>query len=282
MKHLLVILFISFAISCASEKKTDGVILASVYDKNLYLHELSEMIPDGLLANDSVEYAKRMIDKWIHEELMLKKAELNLTDEQKDVTLELDDYRSSLLRFKYQTEYVNQKMDTIVPDAEIENYFEENKEDFILADMVVKGLFVQIAADAPDLMLAKKNIFSTRETDSLALVEYCLKYATKFDYFKNNWIALKDVQMLFPASIQNADQLIRTQKRLEFSDSAFHYFLRVDDYLLTNEQMPISFAKVKIHSILQNRKKIQLINELEENLYQEAVSDKSFKIYELK
>lgn len=281
MKQVFFFTLIILLISCSSEKKVDGVVVASVYDKNLYLHDLSEMLPDGMLSNDSIVYAKRLIDKWIHEQLMLKKAELNLTDEQKDVTQELENYRSSLLRFKYQTEYINQKMDTVVNDSEIQAYYEQFKQDFILTDLVLKGLFIQVAADAPDVLTVKTLYNSKREADSVALVEYCLKYATKFDYFRNNWIAMKDVLMLFPTSFSNPDQLIRSQRRLEFSDSAYHYYLRVDDYLLNNEQMPLNFAKAKIHSILLNRKKIQLLNELEEKLYQEAATENSFKIYEL-
>ena len=54
-------------------------------------------------------WSRDFIEKWVRNQLLLNKAEINLTDEEKNVELQIENYRSSLLIYAYQQSYLRQK-----------------------------------------------------------------------------------------------------------------------------------------------------------------------------
>jgi len=62
-----------------------NIPVARVFDEYLYLEDLNDVIPSGLPAGDSIAVVRDFIDKWVRNQLILNKAELNLTDDEKDV-----------------------------------------------------------------------------------------------------------------------------------------------------------------------------------------------------
>ena len=108
-----------------------GEPIAQVGKHILTMEELSKNIPDYLDETDSSLWADDYIKRWIQSELLLLKAEENLKAEMKDVSKELDEYRNSLIVYRYKDELMKQKMDTAVNEADILKYFNENRESFI-------------------------------------------------------------------------------------------------------------------------------------------------------
>ena len=85
-----------------------------------------------------------MVPIGILQELLLMKAEENLNAGMKDVNKELEEYRSSLIVYRYKNELMKQKMDTMVKEADIQKYFNENRESFILNKNIVKAIFIKV------------------------------------------------------------------------------------------------------------------------------------------
>ena len=83
--------------------------VVEVGDKSLTRKELYDLIPDNIPKDDSTIFAQDYLNRWIRSELMLRKAELNLTPEEKDVTKLLEEYRRSLLVHQYQQKMLLQK-----------------------------------------------------------------------------------------------------------------------------------------------------------------------------
>ena len=75
-------------------------------------------------ADDSIAIVRDFVEKWVRNQLILSKAELNLTDEEKDVEQQIDNYRTSLLIYAYEQSYLRQNLDTVVTDKEVEKYYE--------------------------------------------------------------------------------------------------------------------------------------------------------------
>ena len=73
--------------ACSSE--TEEKPVAQVGDRMLYASSVSEIIPINSSREDSILLAKDYINKWVKEELLIQKADENLTYEQKDVSKEL-------------------------------------------------------------------------------------------------------------------------------------------------------------------------------------------------
>ena len=79
-----VILIIGYSGCQKFEKRPAQQPLARVGEKYLYTSDVQDIFPNNLPENDSILILNNFVDKWIKKQLLLQKAELNLSDEQKD------------------------------------------------------------------------------------------------------------------------------------------------------------------------------------------------------
>ena len=113
-------------ISCQNSNGNGNKIVATIYDKTLYQSDLQGIMYEGISYNDSIVRTKAFIDNWIRRQLVIHQAENNFDASELDFSKELEDYRNSLIIYKYETLLVEQNLDTIVSDDEITKYIEDN------------------------------------------------------------------------------------------------------------------------------------------------------------
>jgi len=261
------------------DKRPDQQALARIGDKYLYVSDIQDIFPNNLSENDSSLILNNFIDKWIKKQLLLQKAELNLTSEQKDVSKQLDEYRSSLLIFKYEQSLIKQKLDTIIHFDEIEQYYNENSSNFLLDNTIVKALFIKIPADAPNLERLRQLYRSENEEHIQQLESYCYQYANKYDYFNDQWIPFSRIQMELPQEITNIERFLRYNKYIEQQDSIFRYYVYIKDFRAESEEAPLEYIENKIKTIILNKRKVQFINEMENDIFNDAMRKGEFTIY---
>lgn len=113
--------------SCQNSKNgKDDKPVAAIYDKVLYQSDLQGIMYDGISTNDSLVRTKVFIDNWIRRQLLIHQAENNLDKSELDCVKEMEDYRNSLIIYKYESMLIAQNLDTIVSDEEIEKYLKDN------------------------------------------------------------------------------------------------------------------------------------------------------------
>ncbi|HPF94091.1 MAG TPA: hypothetical protein PLV65_09135, partial [Tenuifilaceae bacterium] len=159
------IAFILLVTGCIQQNKDNGEPIARVYDKYLYANEIEDIFPENISQNDSIQLLMAYADRWVRKQLLVNRAEKNLSDAQKNVTKQIEDYRSSLLIFKYEQEFIRQRLDTIVSDEEVELFYSENSSNFILNESIVKALFIKIRMDDPYYEKIKSLYKSNKEED---------------------------------------------------------------------------------------------------------------------
>ena len=132
----------------------DGVV-AQVNDVKLYRAELNALIPKGMSPADSAELAQKYINSWASDLVYLKVAEQQLSKSEKDVTKELEDYRKSLLKYRYEQLYVNERLDTTVTEDAVQEYYDAHPEKFILKRPLLRARYLNIQKDSPALKQLK-------------------------------------------------------------------------------------------------------------------------------
>src|SRR5690349_11241482 len=90
------------------EEKTKDAV-ARVYDKYLFPENLTGIVPPNATRSDSILVIKNYIDNWIHQQVVLHKAESNLDENKKDVEDKLEEYRNSLIRYAYEKALIEQR-----------------------------------------------------------------------------------------------------------------------------------------------------------------------------
>jgi len=266
-------------LSCTNYEKPKQVVVAEVSEKKLYASDLSRIIPTDIEKKDSLIMANDFIKKWIKQELLIQKANENLTFEQKDVTRELQEYRNSLIIYKYKNELMKQKMDTIVTDNQIEQFYSSNPESFNLNKNIVKAIFIKIPNEVSNPSLLKSLIANTSDEGLEELKDYCLQYAKGFDVFIDNWVDFETVKNNIPQEIDNDVQFLAHNNLIELKDSNYYYLVRIQEYKLQNDLAPLDFVEYNIKSQILNKRKIEFLKQIEENIYTEGIRKNRFKVY---
>jgi hypothetical protein len=271
---------LSLGLSCTKlETRTREKSLAQVSEKNLYPSDIRDIFPNNVSPEDSIMIQQNYVDKWVKKQLILQKAELNLTEEQKDVRQQIEEYRSSLLIYKYEQSLILQKLDTLISDDEIETYYQENPSNFNLDRHIVKALFIKLPMNAPDLWRVRQMCRSEKEEDFKELESYCYQYGVKYDYFDDNWIPFSTITRALPNEIRNPESYLRWNRYIEQQDSAFRYMVNLREYNLAGTVAPLPYVEQKIRSIILNKRKVKFIRDLENNIYKDALNKGSFTIY---
>lgn len=273
------LLMVILATGCKSSVENNEKVVAEVGAKKLYYADVSAVIPYDLAPADSALMADDYIRKWIRQELILQKAEENLPAELKNVNRELEEYRNSLIIFRYKNELMAQRMNTNVTDAETMEYYLQNSENFKLNGIIVKAVYVKIPVDFAQPASLKKMCSDTTEEGIAELKEYCTQYAKAYDFYTDRWVELERIMSNMPMTLDKPEESLKKSQHIEYTDQNFYYLLTIQDYLLRNEQAPEEYVRDNIKSLILNRRKIEFLRDIENKIYQEAMNKNIFKIY---
>lgn len=279
MKYFLVILTGVLFIKCNNSEATDDKIVAQVGEKKLFQSEISRIIPSEIEQQDSILMANDYIRKWVKQELLINKANENLTPEQKNLTREIEEYRNSLIIYKYKNELMNQQMDTLVTQRQIEQYYNANTDNFKLNRNIVKAVFIKIPKEVANPKLIKELVDDNSDLGMNALREYSIQYAKGFDFFNNNWVDFEIVKKNIPGDITDESQFLARNNQIELNDSIYYYLVNIQDYKLKNELAPVEYVENNIKNLILNKRKIEFLKQIEENVYKEGIRQNKFKIY---
>ncbi|MBI5539045.1 MAG: hypothetical protein HY951_03235 [Bacteroidia bacterium] len=266
-------------VSCFNRNGKEQKPLAVVYDKYLYKSDVTDVVPKGLTKGDSIKILNAYVDQWIRHNIMLKLSEENLKEEQKNVTKQLEDYRSSLLIFKYEQEFVLQKLDTAVSSEEVKSFYYNNISNFLVDETIVKALFIKLRKDTPYSNKIKELYKSNREEDIKMLDNLAYQVAEKYDYFGDKWLPFNVLQRQFPYPLENQDTYLRNNRSIELEDGNFLYLISVREVMFKGQTSPLDYELANIKSVILNKRKQKLINDLENNIYNDALDHKKFQIF---
>jgi len=277
--YLLTLLGLFLIFSCKNTEVDQENIVARVNDKYLSREDLKRNIPQYIKGNDSIEFVKNYISKWAKKNLMLKKAYINLSDEEIfDLEQQVEDYKNTLLVHRYEQKLISQKSDTSVSNSEIEEYYNANMLEFKLDKTIIKSIYIKIKKVNNNYTKIKNLTWSDDEDKKNSLEELCTMNADTF-FLQNDWFELQHLNSLLPSPIQDLESFIKYSKVYETQDSLYKYLLNIKELKTKNEIAPLSFISGQLKSLIQNRKKILLIKETENNLYEDAVRTKNFETY---
>lgn len=282
LKQLLpYILGLLLIVSCTSKKDKDGnrEVIARANDAFLYKDNIQDIIPAGTSSKDSLERLIKYIDSWVREALVIQKAEDNLSEEQKNVEKQLQDYRNSLITYTYEKELVKQKLDTTIGNQEIEEYYNNNRNNFELKDNIIKVVYVKVNKKAPGINKLQKWYKSDSPKDKELLAGYCHQFAENFYLDENSWLLFDDLLKEIPIQTYNKELFLQNNRFVEVTDSTNSYFLNIKGFKIRNSLSPLSFEKENIKNIILNKRKLQLITKMKEDIYNDAANNKKIEIY---
>ena len=258
----------------------DGQVVARVGENKLYKSELEQFIPNMIPAEDSARLAEQYINSWAMDLLYLDVAEKELTREELDVTADLESFRRSLLKYRYEQRYISDRLDTLVTDEQVRAYYKDHEADFALKRPILKVRFVDVMKDSPNKdailkMMASKEYDDIQRADTLAK-------STALRYFDSSdtWMDAGELARFF--GIDYTEMLAHLKGdmiRYEPADRGDLMAAYVCD-IRKSGSAPIEYCTSRIRDILMSARKHALMTSLERDLLENALENNNFEIYQ--
>ncbi|MFN4082672.1 MAG: hypothetical protein ACK4K9_03475 [Bacteroidia bacterium] len=267
------ILFLLVALSC---NKTEKQPLVSVYGKNLYLEDLTDNFNESLSESDSVLLLKRLVDDWT-----LNQLKLNLAKEYKSEKIEnlVNDYQNSLLIHEFINDYVSNNLDTNITISELQTYFNDNRQNFLLTKNILKLVFVKVEEDNKQIVKIKNQVAKTNENNITQLAALCENNVVNYFLDYSIWLDFDDVIKEIPIKTYDVEHFLQNNRFVEIKDGNYWYFVKILDYKIKNTESEFEFEKDNIKKVLLNSRKIKLEKQLESELLNEAKNNNQIKSY---
>ena len=282
MRKLLTYLLPLLLCSCTviSSLVHDDQVVARVGDHKLYKSELEQFIPNMIPAADSIRLAEQYINTWAMDLLYLDVAEAQLSKAELDVSAELESFRRSLLKYRYEQRYINDRLDTLVTDEQIRQYYQEHEADFALKRPVLKVRFVDVMKDSPNKdailkMMTSKEYSDVQRADTLAK-------STALRYFDSSdvWMDAGELARFFGLDYtEMLSHLKGDMIRYEPADRGDLMAAYVLD-IRKSGVAPIEYCSSRIRDILMSARKHALMTSLERDLLENALESNNFVIYQ--
>jgi len=279
-KIVILILAVSLFAGCRNNKNAvKRIAVAEVGKVVLYYDEIPRLIQSGINETDSTALIQNYINKWAKRELLLQKAEDNLSPELKaEIVKQLEETRASLVIYQYQRQLMLEKLDTVLTESELENYYAANQNSFTLSSNIIKALYIKLPVETPNLDKIKVLARSTDQKDLQQLESLCYQFAEKFDDFNEQWVSMDRLSVELQQKIENEDNFLKRNTFFETTDSASVTLISIRDYRLRSSVAPFEYVKDDIKRIIWNTRRFEFIQALENGIYNEALKQNSFKI----
>ena len=254
--------------------------LAKARENYLYPSDLAGLVASNISASDSSKLAEKYIQDWIKKQLMISKSSDAIGYNEAEIERKVLDYRYALIVHAYEKQYMDKNLERKVSSEDIQTYYEDKSDNFLLKQNIIKCLFVQTPKDAPNLNQFRRNFRAYPDGNIEDLYSYTSQFASKSFLEDSTWIIFDELIYGTPLeSLQNKNDFVSKNKYSETSDDEFIYFLKIFDYKISDEISPLEFIREDIENIIINKRKIALKKKLEESIYEDAENNKEFEIY---
>ncbi|MDR2791579.1 MAG: peptidyl-prolyl cis-trans isomerase [Tannerellaceae bacterium] len=282
MKTVYTLMACCFLLSCREEPLRGGAegVVARVGENVLLRQQVEEQIPKGVAEVDSLIIAGGIVKRWVKEVLMYEAALKYLGADDHEVVRLVEEYRRSLIRYRYQESLLQERLAMEVSEGDKVAFYEENHKEFPLSGAIVRGVFLKIPVDAPGLQEIRKTYMEESELALERIEKYSMQNAISYEYFYDRWESFEDVMRNIPMQVQDADAFLQKNRSLEVRDERYCYLLHIGEYMPSGSTAPYDFVSDQITSILVNQRKAQFMRNVEDDLYEAAVSRGRVVIYE--
>lgn len=264
----------SFLSACQTVPTDDDIltdrILATVQNKSLYLSELDGMLPEEATPEDSVKIINAYVERWIRKSLLMQEAERNIP---KDLNIDglVRDYRASLVRHTYEQMLVEQDLDSLITKRELNEFYERNKEQYQLDAPIVRCNLIKVPQDAADLSAIRDLWLANKLEDHEKLLDLCGKNASKYFLADSIWYKADIIIKSLPKGTISSNN-IGKRKAFTIQDNDFVYFFRLFEFVNRKAIAPLSYIEDQAAKVILHRRKIKLLEEKKEELYEQKTN----------
>ena len=262
--------------ACNPEKPTP---VARSFNQFLYPEDLHGVVPPGVTGDDSTQLVRAYMEQWVQQQALLHHARRNVDINTEHLDKQVETYKNGLIVYAYEQELVNQKLDTVVTDSEIQQYYDEQPELFVLQQPIFKRSYIRLRTDAPELERVKRLMVSPNFEEQDLLTKYCSKYASEYALLDTSWHYLDDLANEIPLSQIDEANYGQTGRIFEIIENNELYLIILHDSKLREARSPLPLVRDQVRNLILNKRKIDLIDRMQRSIVADAREKNNIEIY---
>lgn len=282
MKLLKSYLFmIVFLVACSKpSQKNNSEAIARVNDNYLYRSDLENLVPPGSSKKDSVAIVKDFITRWAMQQLLMNKAEKNISkSKQQELDELISQYKNDLYTKSYLEELVMTKIDTVISNEEIEKYYNEHKNNFKTTEPLVKLRYINLIKGNVKFATINSKFLNFSKKDKLDLQKLAIQFKN-YAFNDSIWVDINQVYEKLPfINQENKDKFVSAGIAYQYTDSNLVWMVKVKDVVEKNNVAPLQYIQPTIKQIILNNRKTDLINKIQTEITNDAIKDNDFEIF---
>ena len=277
-KGIIVILCVVLFCGCAKfeQKRLSGV--AVEYNGATVTYADLDALTYGFSSEDSARVADSYIQQWATSLIVYDRSK---EIKSREIDEMVENYRRSLCQHEWERKQIAQKMPMLIEDSLVLEFYEQNKQHFILDRAILRGLLLIMPVGAPNLEKLKDMVEVPHEEENIEWVEkYAYQYAVGYELFLDDWKTVEQIAVYMPYSQDELSKQIKQKKQILAQDSLNVYLLQVTDFCGKGEYKPLEYVQDEIKELILSQRQVEFIRLLREDLYEKAVQQGKLKRYE--
>ena len=93
------------------------------------------------------------------------------------------------------------------------------------------------------------------------------------------WILFDNLLRFVPIKTYNKEAYLQNHLKIELKEDPYIYFVNFSDFKIKEGISPLSFEKENIRQIIINKRKLNIIRHMREEVFQTALENNDFEIY---
>lgn len=275
-QYFLTLISLIWLAGCNNQRNND-ILLAEVNGEKYYHSDI--YFPQDMSPEDSVTFQKQMVDNWVRQQLMYMDAKDNLTSEQlNELERRAENARKMLIIAAMEENLVSDSSKISVTPAEAQKYYEENKNEFLLRENIVRVNYIRLKKS--DNIQQFRDLLKSDKADDHARLE-TLARNSAINYFLEDqvWLYFQDILKEIPIKAPDQEAFLNSASYHEITNDSVVYLVRFKDFKLVNSTAPFALVKDRIISLLIARKKNEILDAYRNNIYENALKEKKVTLY---
>ena len=279
-KFLPIFAIVFCFISCDYFKQDSTKIpVARVNDNYLYAEDIRELVPANTPTEDSTLIVDNYINRWATQQLLIDQAKINLSPQKLETYDKMvSDYKNDLYTEAYKNSIVATQLDSTISSIEFQNFYEANKDNFILNDELLKVRYIHIDETFNNLPQTRERLNRFNSEDQEALSNISIQFRS-YNFNDSIWVKKEVLFDALPVLTTLKPEVLKKSNFAQLQDSLGVYLVKIEDILRTNDLAPLSYVKPTIKQIVLNKRKLELIKKLEKDITKDAIKNKNFETY---
>lgn len=262
------------------KKADDEKIIVTYKDHFLTDRDINLILPQDVSSEDSVVLVQAYIEEWVKKKAIVDKAEENI-DELilKEIDNKMVEYRQDLLINGYNNYLIEKNIKDSVTEEEVRAYFDENKQSFPLSKTVVR--YRAVTVEKKDEARAAALFQTGKDEDFDEVMKMVLTSGLPYHDMDSSWYSVDVLSAQFPKlNEDNYMNQLLNRRRIQLEDQNVVTLIRILELKRKGGEAPYEFVKPTIKNLLLNKRKLNLLGDLQNQLYKEALNKNQIKINE--